>query len=182
MKHAQLSLFEPTQKLPEGFRYQPEILSSGEERALVSPIAGLPFKEFEFQGFRGKRRIVSFGWRYDFNRGQLQQTEDIPAFLLSLRERAATFAGMSPERLQQVLVTEYSPAPELAGTRTGLYLARWSGFRWCLHVHSGCGESRVSGGSVSPWKPTRAPPTYWQGRRVPNGSTAFRRWNSCAIR
>ena len=109
MKHAQLSLFEPTQKLPEGFRYQPEILSSSEERALVPRIAGLPFKEFEFQGFRGKRRIVSFGWRYDFNRGQLQQTEDIPAFLLSLRERAATFAGMSPERLQQVLVTEYSP-------------------------------------------------------------------------
>jgi hypothetical protein len=27
------------------------------------------FWEFEFQGFIGKRRIVSYGWRYDFNGG-----------------------------------------------------------------------------------------------------------------
>jgi hypothetical protein len=25
----------------------------------------LPFREFEFHGFTGKRRIVSFGWRCD---------------------------------------------------------------------------------------------------------------------
>lgn len=109
MKHAQLKLFEQPQKFPDGFRYQPGILSPSEERTLVSHISGLPFKAFEFQGFRGKRRIVSFGWRYDFNGGGLQRTEDIPAFLLPLLQRAATFARMSPERLQQVLVTEYSP-------------------------------------------------------------------------
>jgi alkylated DNA repair dioxygenase AlkB len=150
MKHVQLSLFEPTQKLPEGFRYQPEILSSGEERALVSRIAGLPFKEFEFQGFRGKRRIVSFGWRYDFNRGQLQQTEDIPAFLLLLRERAATFARMSPERLQQVLVTEYSPGAGIGwhkdrpvfGEVVGISLVSACTFR--LRRKQGEGWQRVS--------------------------------------
>jgi alkylated DNA repair dioxygenase AlkB len=109
MPHAQLKLFEQPRKLPDGFRYQPEILSRSEERTLVSQIALLPFKEFEFRGYRGKRRVVSFGWRYDFNGGGLQRTEDIPAFLLPLRERAARFAGMSPQRLQHVLVTEYSP-------------------------------------------------------------------------
>lgn len=109
MQHAQLQLFEQPGKLPEGFRYQPELISASEERTLILQIELLPFKAFEFQGFRGKRRIVSFGWRYDFNGGGLQRTEDIPAFLLPLRERAATFARMSPVRLQQVLVTEYSP-------------------------------------------------------------------------
>jgi alkylated DNA repair dioxygenase AlkB len=109
MQHAQLQLFEQPGKLPEGFRYQPELISASEERTLVSQIKLLPFKAFEFQGFRGKRRIVSFGWRYDFNGGGLQRTEDIPAFLLPLRECAARFARMSPVRLQQVLVTEYSP-------------------------------------------------------------------------
>jgi alkylated DNA repair dioxygenase AlkB len=109
MRHAQLKLFEQPRKLPDGFRYQPEILSRSEERTLVSQIALLPFKEFEFRGYRGKRRVVSFGWRYDFNGGGLQRTEDIPAFLLPLRERAARFAGMSPQRLQHVLITEYSP-------------------------------------------------------------------------
>jgi hypothetical protein len=41
------------------------------------------YEPFEFQGFYGKRLIVSFGWRYDFNGGGLQKTEDVPDFLLS---------------------------------------------------------------------------------------------------
>jgi len=28
-------------------------------------LKGLPFKPFEFHGYLGKRRIVSFGWRSD---------------------------------------------------------------------------------------------------------------------
>jgi alkylated DNA repair dioxygenase AlkB len=74
--------------LPEGFRYQPDFLSQEEESFLLQNLKGLPFREFEFQGFKGKRRVVSFGWRYDFNGGGLTKTEDMPG-------------------LQQVLVTEY---------------------------------------------------------------------------
>jgi alkylated DNA repair dioxygenase AlkB len=62
----------------------------------------LPFREFEFHGFLGKRRIVSFGWRYDFNGGGLQKTDDMPDFVTTVRRKAA------PE-LQQVLITEYRP-------------------------------------------------------------------------
>lgn len=40
-------------------------------------IVPLPFRELEFHGFTGKRRIVSFGWRYDFNGGGLTKTEDM---------------------------------------------------------------------------------------------------------
>ena len=50
----------------------------------VTSFAGdevLPFKEFEFHGFTGKRRTVSFGWRYDFNGGGLSKTEDMPDVL-----------------------------------------------------------------------------------------------------
>ncbi len=107
MTTAQLSLFEPAPALPPGFKYQADILPPGEERELLASFADLPFREFEFQGFLGKRRVVSFGWRYDFNTRELQRTEDIPSFLLSCRERAAGFAGLRPADLQQVLVTEY---------------------------------------------------------------------------
>jgi alkylated DNA repair dioxygenase AlkB len=69
----------------------------------------LPFRAFEFHGFTGKRRTVSFGWRYDFNGGGLTKTEDMPDFLSSLRARAEWFAGTAPGDLQQVLVTEYCP-------------------------------------------------------------------------
>jgi alkylated DNA repair dioxygenase AlkB len=80
---------------------------------LTDQIASLPLKEFEFQGFLGKRRIVSFGWRYDFNGGGLKKTDDIPEFLFPVREQAAAFAGLPPERLQQVLLTEYKPGVQI---------------------------------------------------------------------
>ena len=106
---AQPDLFESTPALPEGFKYQPSFLSPEEERDLVRLVEALPFEGFEFQGFLGKRRVVSFGWRYDFNERQLQKAGDMPPFLLPLRERAAAFAGLGPADFQHVLVTEYAP-------------------------------------------------------------------------
>jgi alkylated DNA repair dioxygenase AlkB len=107
MKHS--DLFENATKLPEGFRYTPDLLSPAEEDSLIGELRTLPFKEFEFHGFLGKRRVVSFGWRYDFTGAGLQETDDMPSFLLPIRERAAGFAGLSTDSLQQVLLTEYRP-------------------------------------------------------------------------
>ena len=95
--------------LPEGFRYQPDFLSEEDERSLLEQVKVLPFREFEFHGFTGKRRIISFGWRYDFNGGGLTKTEDIPKFLSGIRARAERFAGIAPGELQQILITEYAP-------------------------------------------------------------------------
>ena len=91
------------------FRYKEGILSLDEEQALIDEFAHLRFKEFEFRGFLGRRRTVSFGWRYDFNLRELQETEEIPTFLLGLREAVAQFAGLPMGRLQHALITEYSP-------------------------------------------------------------------------
>ena len=104
---AQASLFEAASKWPEGFKYQPDVLSIEEEQVLLEQVRQLPFREFEFQGYVAKRRVVSFGWQYDFNQRALLKADDMPPFLLALREIAAGFAGMAPARLQQVLVMEY---------------------------------------------------------------------------
>jgi alkylated DNA repair dioxygenase AlkB len=98
---------EPAGNLPDGFRYQPELISDDDERALLARIVELPLKEFEFHGYTGKRRVVSFGWKYDFGARHLQKVDDIPPFLLPLRTAAAGFAGIQPTDLQHVLVTEY---------------------------------------------------------------------------
>ena len=102
------SLFGAAPALPAGFVYRPEVVAPGEEQELLSHVRELPFQEFQFQGYVGKRRVVSFGWQYDFNQRVLRKADDIPAFLLSLREVAARFADLPPPRLQQVLVTEYA--------------------------------------------------------------------------
>jgi len=103
----QLDFFATPPRLPEGFRYHADLISEETERALLIAIHQLPFKEFEFHGYVGKRRTVSFGWSYDFTTETLQSTKGIPPFLLSLRETAAAFADIPAEDLRQVLVTEY---------------------------------------------------------------------------
>jgi hypothetical protein len=77
----QPTLFDAGPMFPEGFRYQPDVLSPDEEALLLQRIRELPFKPFEFQGYVGNRRTVSFGWRYDFNDRVLRQADDIPEFL-----------------------------------------------------------------------------------------------------
>jgi alkylated DNA repair dioxygenase AlkB len=88
-------------------------MSHEEERSLLKHIVPLPFREFEFQGFTGKRRVFSFGWRYDFNGGGLSNAEEMPDFLAAIRARAESFAEIAPGSLQQVLITEYTPGAAL---------------------------------------------------------------------
>jgi alkylated DNA repair dioxygenase AlkB len=105
----QAELFESGPDLPEGMRYLPGLISAAEECALLDKLPRLPFKEFEFHGFQGKRRTVSFGWHYDFNGGGLKQAGELPEFLLTLRKRAADFAGLNSSALEHALVIEYKP-------------------------------------------------------------------------
>jgi alkylated DNA repair dioxygenase AlkB len=102
---------------PEGFRYRDDVLTAQEERASVENFKALPFKPFEFHGYLGKRRIVSFGWRYDYAGRTLRQSAPLPDFLLPLRERAAEVAGLAGDLLQQALVTEYAPGAPIGWHR-----------------------------------------------------------------
>ena len=105
----QSDLFVAERTTPTGFAYQDDIISGVDERVLLDRFRELPFKPFEFHGFFGNRRVVSFGWRYDFAGGRLRESDPIPAFLLPLREQAAAFAGVPAEGLQQILINEYAP-------------------------------------------------------------------------
>ena len=107
MRSTQLDLL-PSPDFPEGFAYQPDLLRPEEEDDLVARFRDLEFREFEFQGYLGKRRVISFGMHYDFADSSLKLTAPIPAFLLPLREHAARFADLQPADLPHVLVTEYS--------------------------------------------------------------------------
>jgi alkylated DNA repair dioxygenase AlkB len=105
----QSNLFIDQCKLPEGFAYREDVISAADEQALIERFQELPFKPFEFHGFLGNRRVISFGWRYDFSGATLRPSDDIPPFLLPLRERAAAFAGITAEGLQQILINKYAP-------------------------------------------------------------------------
>ena len=105
----QPNLFASPPEGPPGFAYADAFVTQQAERALVERLAGLPLRPFEFQGFTGKRRVTSFGWRYDFNTARFERAEPIPDWLTDLRAAAGAFAGIEPEALEQVLTTEYAP-------------------------------------------------------------------------
>jgi alkylated DNA repair dioxygenase AlkB len=117
MTQKQLTLLGAGPELPEGFRYQPDLVSPDDEQSLLERVRELPFREFEFHGFVGKRRVVSYGWRYDFSARAVQKADDIPPWLLPLRGAAAGFAGVEPSSLQQALVTEYAPGAAIGWHR-----------------------------------------------------------------
>ena len=113
----QPGLFELQPALPEGMRHAADFLAVDEERALVAAMQPLDFREFEFRGYLGKRRTVSFGWRYSFNDQRLSAADPLPDFLLPLRAAAAAFAGLAPRDLPHVLLTEYSPGAAIGWHR-----------------------------------------------------------------
>ena len=101
----QLQLWDRPPGLPEGFAYRPDLLSPAEETELLKRFGQLDFKPFEFHGYLGNRRVVSVGLHYDFAGGGVRTAQEIPAFLLPLREKAAglpdclrTSASMSLSR------------------------------------------------------------------------------------
>jgi alkylated DNA repair dioxygenase AlkB len=105
----QVDLFNAEPRAPAGLVYIPGALTTPESESLVRHFETLPLKPFEFHGHLGNRRVVYFGWRYDYAGHALRESAAIPEFLLPLRATAATLSGLSPETLKQVLVTEYAP-------------------------------------------------------------------------
>jgi alkylated DNA repair dioxygenase AlkB len=117
---SQLGLFDdapPGPELPPGFVYRPVFLSPAEETSIAAELAKLPFEPFQFRGFEARRRVCSFGYRYDFDRAALEPAEPIPGWLQPVRERAEAFAGLAPGGLQQLLINEYLPGAPIGWHR-----------------------------------------------------------------
>jgi alkylated DNA repair dioxygenase AlkB len=103
----QLGLFPDQGAGPAGLRYQGEFVSQATERALVSRIAELPLQPFQFGAFEGKRRVASFGFRYDYGLRKLQEAEPIPGWLAPIIAAVETFGDLPPGSVRQILCTEY---------------------------------------------------------------------------
>jgi alkylated DNA repair dioxygenase AlkB len=91
-----------------GFSYEREFISEAEAATLVAAISELTLKPFEFRGYLGNRRVIWFGYRYDFTQRRIETAEGIPLFLEDLRRKVARFAGRRDDEFVQVGISEYS--------------------------------------------------------------------------
>ena len=103
--------------LPDGLSYRPDFISPEEEASLLGAVAALPFQEAHYKEWTAKRRIVSYGGRYDFSRNKLLEAGPVPQFLHSLRERIAQWCDISPTRFSHAMIAEYRPGTQLGWHR-----------------------------------------------------------------
>src|SRR5215218_6174618 len=113
----QRSFLSGTPVVPEGFAYREELVTAGDQRALLEEIGALEFHQMKMRGVVAKRRVIHYGVRYSFETFKASPGPPIPDFLLPLRESAATFAGLVPELLEEALITEYSPGASIGWHR-----------------------------------------------------------------
>ncbi len=96
-------------ELPAGFRYIPDVVSPEEEKGLVQQFEKLPLKPFEFHGYKGNRRIYTFGHKYIFAGQEPRADASIPDYLRPLIDIASQISGMPANAFEQLMVTEYTP-------------------------------------------------------------------------
>jgi len=104
-------------RYPPGLLYRPDFLTAADEAALLDAIEALPLTEADYKGWKAKRRIVSYGARYDFGRSVLEPAAPVPAFLAPLRARIAAETGLGEDDLAYALVAEYREGVQLGWHR-----------------------------------------------------------------
>lgn len=92
--------------MPEGLRYTEDFISPATEQKLIAHVSALPLQPFQFGIYEGKRRVASFGFRYDYTLRRLENAEQIPPWLFPLVAQVEASAGEGT-RIAQVLCTEY---------------------------------------------------------------------------
>jgi alkylated DNA repair dioxygenase AlkB len=102
-------LFDTAPTIAPGFDYKADVVAVAAQFALIDEIRQLPLQAFDFHGFKANRRVISYGWRYDFSSARLVEIEPIPQWLFPLRELVGQFAKSPGEDFAQVLISEYAP-------------------------------------------------------------------------
>lgn len=145
----QAQLFDIPLKLPRGLLYRLNFITSDEEAALLKTIKNLPFSESHFGEYRAKRRIIHYGWGYDFKKERLVPGPPLPLFLHPLQTKIAKWLDIPKQRIAHALITEYPKgAPigwhrdrEKFGMIIGISLAGTCRMRW----RPALGEARPDG-------------------------------------
>ena len=103
----QLTLFSAAAEGPQGLQYFPDFVAVSAERELIAHIRALPLTPFQFGAFEGKRRVASFGWRYNYTDRRMEKAGEIPPWILPLAAQIEVLDTLPAGSVRQVLCTEY---------------------------------------------------------------------------
>jgi alkylated DNA repair dioxygenase AlkB len=95
--------------VPDGLAFRARLLSPAEEADARAHAARLAFRPFEMGGFTAKREVAYFGHDYAYDAREVKPGPPFPDWLIALRERAASFAGVRPAELVMASAIHYPP-------------------------------------------------------------------------
>lgn len=101
------TLFSLQPDLPAGFIYEPNFITVEEEKLLVELIQTYPLKNMIFQGFEAKRKVLSFGYDYNFGSRKLLNADPIPAEFNFIIKKVATYLSVEQSEFAKLLLTQY---------------------------------------------------------------------------
>ncbi len=107
-------LFDTGTSLPNGLVYRPDFITEEEEAELLGYFTDLPFSHSRLGEYIAKRRVIGFGWGYDFRERKLIPGPPLPPFLQPLQRKIAKWLDIPVSRVAEALITEYP-----AGTGIG---------------------------------------------------------------
>ena len=136
----------------EGFLYRAAFITPDEEVALLDRIRALEFHDMKMRGVVARRRVIHYGVKYSFETFRASEGPPMPQFLLRLRDRAAAFAGVSPQAMAEALLTEYAPGAPIGWHRDAQPFDIVVG----ISLLSAC-RFRFRRGTVGAWQTTEVP-------------------------
>ena len=102
---------------PEGLVYRSEFITRAEERQVLGVLEAMELRTITMHGQTARRTVRHFGLDYGYESWKLVPTDPFPGELRWLHERAASLAGLDPDRFAQFLVTRYPPGATIGWHR-----------------------------------------------------------------
>jgi alkylated DNA repair dioxygenase AlkB len=129
----QSRLFDSGLSLPNGFIYRPDFLSVREEEELIAEIERIPLENAPFREYTALRRVMNFGWGFEFDSDTPREGPPLPPFLQPLQRKVAKWIDAPVGTVVEALVTEYQPGTPIGWhrdrdvfeTTVGISLAGW---------------------------------------------------------
>ena len=111
------SLFDSGASLPNGFVYRPGFLTEAEEADILAWIEDLPLEHGRLGEYVAKRRVIGFGWGYDFRAHALVPGDPLPPTLHPVAWKIAKWIDIPYARVAEALITEYPPGAAIGWHR-----------------------------------------------------------------
>ena len=102
---------------PDGISLRPEVVTPGQESALLERFETLRWDPIVIRGQAARRTARHFGLGYDYESRAPQAGEAIPAWIEPARRAAAQLADVDVEELVEVLVQRYPPGSTIGWHR-----------------------------------------------------------------